>query len=224
MTRPAWGRSRPWSWHVGVFLAIGLSGCTLPSLDLLAPGQLPDLVGVFTREREAIQVGTPEIEGDTVLIGQTWPDDRLGWRVGDPFAMPLSGIQDVISLADVAAPVWAVLSREYADRPNRWYGVYIFEMGDALPATCVRLAIIQFSSFGTGDTRFEGTLEQLRTSAGALGANALHLSEWEDPETDQRVKSALFGPDWDYSSALALRCPDLSRPPGRSPSSSGDGR
>lgn len=218
-------RTRPASWPVLVFLLAGPTGCLrLPPLSPTAPSELPDLIGVVKSEGEALQVGNPAMEGDSILTGEIWPDERLGWRVGDPFRMTLSEIDVIVSLVGVRTQVWEVLSSEYADRPVRWQEVYIFEMEETIPLDCHRVAILLHDlPRDTGDGRFSPTLEQIRVSAGSLGANALHLSEWEDSETDQRVRSALFGPDWDYPSALALRCPGLSRAPGRSPSSSGDG-
>ena len=161
--------TRPASWPVLVFLLAGPTGCQrLPPLSLTAPSELPDLIGVVTSEGEALQVGNPAMEGDSILTGEIWSDERLGWRVGDPVRMTLSELDVIVSLADVRTRVWEVLSSEYADQPVRWQEVYIVEMEETVPPDCPRVAML-FHDLprDTGDGRFSPTLEQIPVSAWA---------------------------------------------------------
>ena len=210
-----------------VLLPIVASGaCNLPALDLTAGAPPPSIVGILRRGR-SIQVGHPTLEGDSVLVGETWPDERLGWRIGDPFRTPLTEITRAVSLEDVGVVppagekvIWAILSTARADRPIRWDGVYIYPPQDLPPGSCERIAILGRGTWLIGGAH-RWSLEQLRATAGSLGANALHLSTWTDPETNETVHSPLFGPDWDYSVALALWCPALPPAPDRRPEDAG---
>ena len=52
-------------------------------------------------------------------------------------------------------------------------------------------------------------IDKLRSEAGKLGANALHLQAMEDAGTGERVVSALFGTEADRDAdVLALWCPE----------------
>ncbi|MFC1661518.1 hypothetical protein ACFL3S_08730 [Gemmatimonadota bacterium] len=88
--------------------------------------------------------------------------------------------------------------------------VYVFLASDTVPSSCERVAILHAS--GEQDLTDEGQMiDELRSEAGKLGANALHLQSMEDAGTGERVVSALFGTESDRDAdALALWCPDRS--------------
>lgn len=106
--------------------------------------------------------------------------------------------------------MWEVV--EYQETRVRWQDVYVFQPGEMIRPTCSRVALLfRRPSYTRWDGRFEPAPEQVRMSAGRLGANAVYLS-WTDGDSS----NGLFGPNWDYPTALAVRCPDLTPPSDRS--------
>jgi hypothetical protein len=88
--------------------------------------------------------------------------------------------------------------------------VYVFLASDTIPSSCERVAILHAS--GEQDWTDEGQMiDELRSEAGKLGANALHLLTMEDAGTGERVVAALFDTQADRDAdALALWCPGRS--------------
>ncbi|TFH64354.1 MAG: hypothetical protein E4G90_08255 [Gemmatimonadales bacterium] len=88
--------------------------------------------------------------------------------------------------------------------------VYVFLASDTIPNSCERVAILHAS--GEQDWTDEGQMiDELRSEAGKLGANALHLLTMEDAGTGERVVAALFDTQADRDAdALALWCPGRS--------------
>lgn len=85
--------------------------------------------------------------------------------------------------------------------------VYVYLANDSIPSTCERVAILHAS--GEQDLTDEGDMiDELRSEAGKLGANALHLQTMEEAGTGERIVAAIFdtGADRD-ADALALWCP-----------------
>ncbi len=94
--------------------------------------------------------------------------------------------------------------------PVPMQSVYVFLAGDTIPSSCERVAILHAS--GEQDWTNEGQMiDKLRSEAGKLGANALHLRSMEDAGTGERVVAALFDTQADRDAdALALWCPGRS--------------
>lgn len=210
-------RARVVRWIAALAVA-SCGACQLPALELSAPGPLPSIVGVTSRGR-AMQVGHPVLEGDSILTGEVWPDERLGWRIGDLVRIPRSSITRIVSLEQVGVTpppgetvVWAVLSTDHEEHPVRWDGVYVFPLDEPVPPSCERIALVERPP-GLIGAKYHWTIEQLRSTAGAVGGNALYLSRWTDAATGETVRSALFGPDWDYEVVLVLWCPGLPEAP-----------
>jgi hypothetical protein len=88
--------------------------------------------------------------------------------------------------------------------------VQVFLANDPIPESCERVAILHAS--GEEDWTDEGQMiNKLRSEAGKLGANALHLMTMEDPGTGERLVAALFDTEADRDAdALALWCPGRS--------------
>lgn len=88
--------------------------------------------------------------------------------------------------------------------------VYVFLASDTIPNSCERVAILHAS--GEQDWTDEGQMiDELRSEAGKLGANALPLLTMEDAGTGERVVAALFDTEADRDAdALALWCPGRS--------------
>ena len=88
--------------------------------------------------------------------------------------------------------------------------VYVFLPNDTIPSSCERVAILHGS--GEQDWTDEGDMiDKLRSEAGKLGANALHIQTMEDAGIGERVVAALFDTEADRDAeALALWCPDRS--------------
>ncbi|MCJ7627351.1 MAG: hypothetical protein MUO50_03075 [Longimicrobiales bacterium] len=88
--------------------------------------------------------------------------------------------------------------------------VYVFLASDTIPNSCERVAILHAA--GEQDWTDEGQMiDELRSEAGKLGANALHLLTMEDAGTGERVVAALFDTEADRDAdALALWCPGRS--------------
>jgi hypothetical protein len=86
--------------------------------------------------------------------------------------------------------------------------VQVFLANDQIPESCERVAILHAS--GEEDWTDEGQMiDKLRSEAGKLGANALHLMTMEDPGTGERLVAALFDTEADRDAdALALWCPE----------------
>jgi hypothetical protein len=94
-----------------------------------------------------------------------------------------------------------------SNMPVPMESVYVFLASDTVPSDCERVAILHAS--GDQDFTDEGQMiDKLRSEAGKLGANALHLQAMEDAGTGERVVSELFGTEADRDAdALALWCP-----------------
>lgn len=88
--------------------------------------------------------------------------------------------------------------------------VYVYLANDAIPNSCERVAILHGS--GEQDWTDEGDMiDKLRSEAGKLGANALHILTMEDAGTVERIVAALLDTEADRDSeALALWCRDRS--------------
>jgi hypothetical protein len=102
-----------------------------------------------------------------------------------------------------------VLTEEFrsAPVPPGQVDVLMASMGDTIPSTCVRVAILHAS--GDEDVTDEGDmLDKLREEAGKLGANTVFVQSMEDPGTGERIASGIFGTTADRDSeSLALHCP-----------------
>lgn len=88
--------------------------------------------------------------------------------------------------------------------------VYVYLANDTIPASCERVAILHGS--GEQDWTDEGDMiDELRSEAGKLGANALHILTMEDASTGEQLVAALLDTEADRDAeALALWCPDRS--------------
>ena len=88
--------------------------------------------------------------------------------------------------------------------------VYVYLATDTIPSNCDRVAILHAS--GEQDWTDEGQMiDKLRSEAGKLGGNALHLQRMEDASTGERVVAAIFDTEAERDAdALALWCPDRS--------------
>lgn len=86
--------------------------------------------------------------------------------------------------------------------------VYVFLANDSIPSSCQRVALMHASG-GENWTNEGQMVDKLRSEAGKLGANAVHLRSMKDPDTGERVVAAILGtePDRD-ADAIALWCPD----------------
>ncbi len=88
--------------------------------------------------------------------------------------------------------------------------VYVYLANDTIPNSCERVAILHAS--GEQDWTDEGDMiDELRSEAGKLGANALHILTMEDASTGEQVVAALLDTEADRDAeALALWCPGQS--------------
>ena len=88
--------------------------------------------------------------------------------------------------------------------------VYVYLANDTIPNDCERVAILHAS--GEQDWTDEGDMiDELRSEAGKLGANALHILTMEDAGTGEQLVAALLDTEADRDAeALALWCPDQS--------------
>jgi hypothetical protein len=95
-----------------------------------------------------------------------------------------------------------------SNKPVPKESVYVFLANDSIPTSCERVAILHAS--GDEELTNEGEMiDELRSEAGKLGANALHLLTMEEAGTRERVAAAVFGTEADRNSqALALWCPE----------------
>jgi len=86
--------------------------------------------------------------------------------------------------------------------------VYVFLANDSIPASCERVAILHAS--GDEDMVNEGDMmNELRSEAGKLGANAIHILSMEEAGGGERAAAAFFGTEADMDSdAVALWCPE----------------
>ena len=86
--------------------------------------------------------------------------------------------------------------------------VQVFLVGDSIPSTCERVALLHAS--GDEDFTDEGDMwDKLREESGKLGANAVLIHAIEEPGTAERIASGLFGTESDRDAdAIALWCPD----------------
>lgn len=94
-----------------------------------------------------------------------------------------------------------------SDMPVPKESVYVYLANDTIPEGCERVAILHAS--GEQDLTDEGQMiDELRSEAGKLGANALHLLTMEEAGTGERIAAALFDTEADRDAeALALWCP-----------------
>ena len=85
--------------------------------------------------------------------------------------------------------------------------VYVYLANDTIPNECERVAILHAS--GEQDWTDEGDLiDELRSEAGKLGANALHILTMEDAGTGEQIVAAPLDTEADRDAeALALWCP-----------------
>lgn len=99
--------------------------------------------------------------------------------------------------------------------------VYVFLEGDEIPADCERVAILNAS--GDEDFTNEGQMiDKMREETGKLGGNALLLRGIQDPGTEERVLSAIFGTNADRDAqGLALWCPSRVPSPTERPDTAG---
>lgn len=116
----------------------------------------------------------------------------------------------VLILATGCVHVSKTVLMDRSSNPIPKGSVYVYLANDTIPSTCERVAILHAS--GEQDWTDEGQMiDELRSEAGKLGANALHLLTMEDAGTGERVVAALFDTEADRDAeALALWCPDRS--------------
>jgi len=81
--------------------------------------------------------------------------------------------------------------------------VYVYFESDSIPEH-IRVAIL--NARGDIDTTDESDMiDKLREEAGKLGANAIILSELEEPGTGERIAGAIFGTEVDRETqAIAI--------------------
>lgn len=86
--------------------------------------------------------------------------------------------------------------------------VDVFLVGDSIPASCERVALMHAS--GPEGFTDEGDMwDKLREEAGKLGANAVQVFAIEEPGAAERIASALLDTESDRDAdAIALWCPD----------------
>lgn len=115
----------------------------------------------------------------------------------------------VLILASCVSVSRSVLTEEFATMPvpRAEVDVLMASVGDSLPNSCTRVAILHAS--GNQEFSDEGdVLEKLRDEAGKLGANTVFVQGMEDAGTGERFAGALFGTGVDRDSdAIAFRCP-----------------
>lgn len=102
----------------------------------------------------------------------------------------------------------SVLSDLYAGSPVPAGNVAVLlaSMGDTIPWSCDRLAILHAS--GSQEFTNEGmVLDKLREETGKLGGNAVYVQGMEEAGTGEKFAAALLGTQSNRDAdAIALRC------------------
>lgn len=104
----------------------------------------------------------------------------------------------------------SVLSRSRISQPVPRDDVQVYFAGDSVPAH-ERIAILT----GSGDDKMTNQsqlIDKLREEAGKLGANAIILSDVEEPSTGAKVAQAILGTSANRKGeAIAVYVPSLDK-------------